>query len=61
MFLYPGQAAKWAFSYKGVVMWNVLENELKDEINLNSFNSALTLSWTRDCPEGVVMELILVI
>ena len=33
-----------AFSYKGVVMWNGLENELKDEINLNSFNSALTLS-----------------
>ena len=42
-------------------MWNGLENELKDEINLNSFNSTLTLSGTRDCLEGVVMELILVI
>ena len=59
MFLYPGQ--KRAFSYKGVVTWNGLENEFKDEINLNSFNSALTLSWTRDCLEGVVIELILVI
>ena len=44
MFLYLGQAAKQAFSYRGAVMRNGLENELKDEINLNSFNSALTLS-----------------
>ena len=44
MFLYLGQAAKQAFSYRGAVMRNGLENELKDEINLNSFNSTLTLS-----------------
>ena len=61
MFLYLGQAAKQAFSYRGAVMWNGLENELKDEINLNSFNSALTLSWTGDGLEEVVIELILVI
>ena len=39
-------AAKQAFSYRrgvGAVMWNGLENELKDEINLNSFKSALSL------------------
>ena len=47
------EAAMWAFSFRGAVMWNGLENELKDKINLNSFNSALTLSWTRDCFEGV--------
>ena len=37
------EAAKQAFSYRGAVMWNGLENELKDEINLNSFKSALSL------------------
>ena len=35
------EAAKQAFSYGGAVMWNGLENVLKDEINLNSFKSAL--------------------
>ena len=40
----PGtEAAKRAFRYRGAVMWNGLENELKDEINLNSFKSALSL------------------
>ncbi|XP_073243703.1 uncharacterized protein [Porites lutea] len=38
------EAAKRAFSYRGAVMWNGLENMLKDEINLNSFKSALSLS-----------------
>ena len=38
------EAAKRAFSYRGVVMWNGLGNKLKDETNLNSFKSALTLS-----------------
>ena len=38
------EAAKRAFSYRGAVMWNGLENVLKDEINLNSFKSALSLS-----------------
>ena len=38
------EAAKRDFSYRGAVMWNGLENVLKDEINLNSFNSALSLS-----------------
>ena len=38
------EAAKQAFSYRGAFMWNGLENVLKDEINLNSFNSALSLS-----------------
>ena len=37
------QAAKRAFNYRGAVMWNGLENVLKDEINLNSFKSALSL------------------
>ena len=37
------EAAKRAFSYRGAVMWNGLENVLKDEINLNSFKSALSL------------------
>ena len=37
-------------------MWNGLENVLKDELNLNSFKSALSLSWTRDCLEGVEIE-----
>ena len=37
------EAAKQAFSYRGAVMWNGLENELKDEINVNTFNSALSL------------------
>ena len=56
--------AKWAFSYRGrgggAVMWNGLEHELKDEINLNSFKSALTLSCSGDCLKGVVIELIIV-
>ena len=55
------EAAKRAFSYRGAVMWNGLENVLKDEINLNSFKSALSSSWTRDCLEGVEIEFILVI
>ena len=55
------EAAKRAFSYRGAVMWNGLENVLKDEINLNYFRSALSLSWTRDCLEGVEIEFILVI
>ena len=50
------EAAKRAFSYRGAVMWNGLENVLKDEINLNSFKSDLSLSWTRDCLEGVEIE-----
>ena len=36
-------------------MWNGLENVLKDEVNLNSFKSALSFS-TRACLEGVQME-----
>ena len=28
-----------------------LKNELKDERNVNSFKSTLTLSWTGDCCE----------
>ena len=48
-FLYQGlrtEAAKRAFSYGGgggAVMWNGLENVLKDEINLNSFKSTPAL------------------
>ena len=42
-------------------MWNGLENELKDEINVNTFNSALSLPCTGDCLEEVVIELLLVI
>ena len=38
------EAAKRAFSYRGAVMWNGQENVVKDEINLNSFKSALSLS-----------------
>ena len=38
------EAAKGAFSYRGALIWNGLENALKDEINLNSFKSALSLS-----------------
>ena len=38
------EAAKRVFSYRGAVMWNGLENVVKDEINLNSFKSALSLS-----------------
>ena len=38
------EAANRAFSYRGAVMWNDLENVLKDEINLNSLKSALFLS-----------------
>ena len=37
------EAAKRAFSYRRAVMGNGLENELKDEIHLNSFKSALSL------------------
>ena len=37
------ETAKQAFSYSGAVTWNSLENELKDEINVNTFNSALSL------------------
>ena len=55
------EAAKRAFSYRGAVMWNGLENVLKDEINLNSFKNGPSLSWTRDCLEGVEIEFILVI
>ena len=36
------EAAKRAFRYRGAVMWNGLV--LEDEINLNSFKSALSLS-----------------
>ena len=59
--LWTAEAAKQAFSYRGAVMWNGLENELKDEINVNTFNSALSLPWTGDCLEEVVIELLLVI
>ena len=38
------EAAKRTFSYRRAVMWNGLENVLKDEINLNSYKSALSLS-----------------
>ena len=38
------EAAKWALSYMGAVMWNGPENVLKDEINLNFFKSALSVS-----------------
>ena len=41
---------------KGEQSWNGLDNVLKDEINLNSFKSALSLSGTRDCLEGVEIE-----
>ena len=44
----------------GGVMCNGLEHEVKDEINLNSFKSALTLSCSGDCLKGVVIELIIV-
>ena len=37
------EAAKRTFSYWGALMWNDLENVLKDEKNLNSFKSALSL------------------
>ena len=62
MFLYLGPVlnAKQAFSYREAVMWNGLEHELKDEINLNSFKSALTLSCSGDCLKGVVIDLIIV-
>ena len=62
MFLYLGPVlnAKQAFSYRGAVMWNDLEHELKGEINLNSFKSALTLSCSGDCLKGVVIDLIIV-
>ena len=36
------EAAKRAFSYRGAVMWNGLENVLKDEVNLNCFKSAIS-------------------
>ena len=55
----PGtEAAKRAFNYRGAVMWNGLENVLKDEINLNSSKFALSLPLTRDCLEGVEIALI---
>ena len=38
------EAAKRAFSYRGAVIWNGLENVLKNEINLDSFKSPLSLS-----------------
>ena len=38
------EAAKWAFSHRGAVMWNGLENLLKDEISLDCFMSALSFS-----------------
>ena len=38
------EAAKRAFRYRGAVMWNGLENVLKDEINLNSFKNGPSLS-----------------
>ena len=37
------EAAKRTFSYWETVMWNGLENVLKDEKNPNSFKSALSL------------------
>ena len=37
------EAAKRAFSCRGAVIWNGLE-KFKDEINLNSFKSAQSLS-----------------
>ena len=48
-FLYQGPVLKLlsgllAMVGGGAVMWNGLENVLKDEINLNSFKSALSLS-----------------
>ena len=66
MFLYQGPVlnANRAFSYRrgggGGVMWNGLEHEVKDEINLHFFKSALTLSCSGDCLKGVVIELIIV-
>ena len=38
------EAAKQAFSCRRAVMWNGIKNVLKDEVNLNSFKSALSLS-----------------
>ena len=38
------EVAKRAFRYRGEVMWNGLENVLKDEINLNSFKYGPSLS-----------------
>ena len=38
------ETAKRAFSYRGAVIWNGLENVLKNEINLDSFKSPLSLS-----------------
>ena len=46
------EAAKRTFSYWGTVMWNGLENVLKDEKNPNSFKSALSLPWTMGLPWG---------
>ena len=37
------ETAKRAFSFRGAVIWNGLENVLKDEISLNFFESALSL------------------
>ena len=52
------EAAKRAFSYREAVMWNGLGNKLKDETNLNSFKSALTLSLNWGRLEGVAIVLI---
>ena len=44
MFLYQGPVLKLLSGLLAIgeaVMWNGLENELKDEINLNFFKSAL--------------------
>ena len=49
------EAAKRAFSYRRQSCGG-LENVLKDEINLNSFKSALSVPWTRDCREGDEIE-----
>ena len=49
LYLGPVLNAKRAFSYRGAVMWNDLEHELKDEINLNFFKCALTLSCSGMC------------
>ena len=38
--------AKRAFNYRGAVTLNGLGNKIKDETNLNSFKSTLTLSGT---------------
>ena len=47
MFLFLGPVLKLLsglLAIGGAVIWNGLENEFKDKINLNSFKFALTLS-----------------